>query len=315
MNELQSNEFSMDSSNLLKFIIKHYRPLVIISLLAAILSAAGSYLITPKFTSQATFYPVNITEYSEESEAEQALQIVQSLEIKEKLIEAFDLYDHYEIGKDDPLRKYYILNEMRSNINFNKTSYDAIQVKVMDEDPVQASNMVDSIVRYYNEKIRSMHRIKRKEMVVIMKNELKKTQQQIDSMHQVMVSIGNKEGMFDFELVNTEASNNNIQAQALQARKRLKALNDVPAEYQIANAKLLELLEYYANIKQIYDQNVMEFNKEITYSLMVNHPYPADKRSYPIRSLIVIISTISAFILVLVILLIINKLKKQSILR
>jgi hypothetical protein len=47
-----------------------------------------------------------------------------------------------------------------------------------------------------------------------------------------------------------------------------------------------------------------EYEKEITYSHVIEYPVPADKKSYPVRWLIVAFSTISAIFLSLLLFLI-----------
>ena len=47
--------------------------------------------------------------------------------------------------------------------------------------------------------------------------------------------------------------------------------------------------------------------------LVIDKPFPADKKFYPKKSLIVVISTLCAFILTLIVLLIIERIENQSV--
>jgi uncharacterized protein involved in exopolysaccharide biosynthesis len=49
-----------------------------------------------------------------------------------------------------------------------------------------------------------------------------------------------------------------------------------------------------------------EYEKDITYAHIVEHPFPADKKSYPVRWLIVTLSTFSAVFLALLVFLVLD---------
>jgi uncharacterized protein involved in exopolysaccharide biosynthesis len=49
-----------------------------------------------------------------------------------------------------------------------------------------------------------------------------------------------------------------------------------------------------------------EYEKEITYSHVVENPFPADKKAYPVRWLIVAFSTLSAVFFSLLVFLILD---------
>jgi diguanylate cyclase (GGDEF)-like protein len=91
--------------------------------------------ITPKFKSFGIVYPSNISSYSDESETEQMLQILQSGDIRDSVIRKFNLSKHYEI---DSTYKYFvstIIWEYSQNVKVSKTPYEGINIEVMDKDP------------------------------------------------------------------------------------------------------------------------------------------------------------------------------------
>jgi len=53
----------------------------------------------------------------------------------------------------------------------------------------------------------------------------------------------------------------------------------------------------YIDLKNEYDRANMDYDRQFTYSNIVTKPYPADKKSYPVRWLIVVISTLAVFFL------------------
>ena len=87
------NYFS--NKNLIDLVWKWKIHLMVIGILAGIISIifSGPTFIKPKFKSFAVVYPVNIEEYSEESNTEQMLEIFNSGDIRDQIIEKFEL-DH-----------------------------------------------------------------------------------------------------------------------------------------------------------------------------------------------------------------------------
>ena len=97
----------------------------------------------------------------------------------------FNLAAHYEI---DTAEKYWFttLNkEFESNVSVSKTQFDAVQIEVFDKDPQIASNMIDSIIQYYNETVRRMHREKHEEVVTLKKLLLNKVTREVDSLEAI----------------------------------------------------------------------------------------------------------------------------------
>ena len=119
----------LESTSLLILIIRWKKPLIITVMIAALASAlfSGPWFITPKFKSSVVFFPSStnsiskalleetgsekqdILAYGEEEQAEQMLQILNSDEIRETIIQKYNLIEHYKINKDDsyPMSKLY----------------------------------------------------------------------------------------------------------------------------------------------------------------------------------------------------------------
>jgi hypothetical protein len=66
------------------------------------------------------------------------------------------------------------------------------------------------------------------------------------------------------------------------------------------------------SLKTMHEINLAEYEKDITYSHIVESPFPADKKSYPVRWLIVAFSTISAVFLALLIFLVLDYRKEEE---
>ncbi len=136
------------NNNLFTVLLKNFKSLFIIGALAAILSAvfSSSTFIAPKYKSSAIVYPSNLGEYSEESPIEQMLQWFDSRKVKDLVIEESNLSEHYDLGKDDPLYSYYMMEEYNENISISETKYESAEIVVLDTDPEKAAAVANSIV-------------------------------------------------------------------------------------------------------------------------------------------------------------------------
>ena len=151
-----------DNQNLLEIIWKWKKHLIAVAILAIAVSAifSSAAFIKPKFRSTARIYPSNnIYVFSEESESEQLLELISALDIKLRVIDAFNLSEVYKISKSEPLYMTYILAEFNENVSFKKTDFETVEIQVMDTDPHRASAMCDSIMTFLDDKVRTMHRI------------------------------------------------------------------------------------------------------------------------------------------------------------
>ena len=56
----------------------------------------------------------------------------------------------------------------------------------------------------------------------------------------------------------------------------------------------------YVSIKVDYEQELRFYNSVLTYSNIVTEPFPADKKSFPVRWVVVALCGLSAFLLSIV---------------
>jgi len=109
-------------------------------------------------------------------------------------------------------------------------------------------------------------------------------------------------------MVKVLASQSKNTAGGKELEQWLKNLTEKGGEYEIMDKQQKKLVSQKDSIMKIYNQSISSVKKKIIYGQRVQNPVPADKKSYPIRSLIVLFSTFSAlFVAIFAILLIENK--------
>ena len=309
-----------DNTPLIKVFIKWKWHLLIIMLVAAIAGAvfSSSTFITPMYKSEAVLYPSNVAAYSDETFTEQMLQIMQSNEIMDSVVEKFDLMKHYKIDKGYKYWKTALIGEYRDNVRISRTPYDAVLIKVMDKDPEIACAMVNEIIRLYNYKVGSMHKIKRYETVQMYKRQLEEKQQFIDSLKTRMAEISTEYGVVEYESQSREVVQSYLTAPSRRGSKddieEMKSNLEQYGPELLALTKLIKMeSEYYSLVKVDYEQELRFYNAEMTFSNVVSEPFVADKKSYPVRWVVVALCSIGALLLSLLLIYVFdNKSTKQQ---
>ena len=309
-----------NNQNLLEIVWKWKKHFIIVGILAIVLSAffSSSIFIKPKYKSTARIYPSNnIYVFSEESQSEQLLEFITSLDIKLRTIDAFKLDEVYKIKRQNHQYLSSILSEFNDNVKFKKTEFETIEIQVLDTDPIRASNMCDSIISFLNEKVRLMHRIKHEEVAIIAKNDYAFISHKVDSLEEKLTFLRKEYHILDYRLQAEEITKGMVRVLAQQGMNSsggkelalwLKNLSEKGGEFEILDKEQRKMISQKDSIMKVYDQSVSSANKRIIYGQIVQSPIPADKKSSPVRSIIVFISTLSAlFVALLVVLFIENK--------
>jgi len=314
------NKFS--NNNLIKLILRWRLHLFIIFCLSVILSAifSGPKFITPKYKSYAIVYPSNLIPYSSETETEQMLQIFKGNDIRDSIIIAFDLANYYKINKGKEHYKTTLIKEYEKNVSIRKTEFESVTIEVLDKDPVHASEMANAIIKYFNRKVRNMHKEKSQEVLIITAKQMALKTAQIDSVSSLINKMSTEYKIIDYEAQAKEvtrgylktidgAGGAQINTKAVEEMK--KNLEEKGSDFILLNNYLIGLMEQYIDLKTEYEIALRDVEKDLTYTNIVSYPLPADKKSYPIRWLIVFIATLSTMFVSIMFIIFIDKLKKE----
>ncbi|NLB86174.1 MAG: hypothetical protein GX793_03835 [Bacteroidales bacterium] len=268
--------------------------MVIIAISSIIFSSP--WFIKPKYKSNAIIYPANITPVSDESESEQMLEILKSDDIKFLIIDAFDLYKHYKVKKGLTNSIWKILKYYDANINIQKTPNEAIVISASDIDPQIASNIVDSIIRFYDKLVLDLNILKSTEIVDIYEKEMNIKLKEVDSLGEVLKTFSTTYDLLDMNAQVKKYTEAITMGRSLdESRKVLDNWKEYGAEYRkVDSLYYYALLDYRSN-KSVYENALRDANKFQTYSHVISKPFPADRKSYPIRWVIILLSTIGAF--------------------
>ncbi|MGF7138111.1 GumC domain-containing protein [Roseimarinus sediminis] len=308
-----------DNRRILSSIWKWKTHLIVIITLTVVLSAiiSGPWFITPKFESSARVYPVNITEASEESESEHLLEYLRSNDIRFRMIDAFKLDEVYDISRDEKLYQTWILYEYEQNVSYKKTEFESIEIQVLDEDPVRARDMVDSLIVFLNDKLLSERNKKHLEFAKVYKKALDQKQHELDSLGAVVDQIRAETGLIDYFSEATTATEGLLQAAARGGDRKpaLQAVDNLVKWGGVlrVNQELIKDYEVAADTLRLrYERAMSNGTKVISHTRIVEHPFVADKKAYPIRWLIVFLSTAAAGFVSLITVLLIDYFRESK---
>lgn len=303
---------------LIAIIRKRFSLLLIIAVVSIIGAAvfSGPTFIPPQYKSQAIVYPINIEPYGTESKTEQLLQLFQGNDIRDSLIIKFDLGEVYELNKDKDGFKYSLYSEFNDHVIVSKTNYESVSIEVYDRDPQRAKDMADEMIKQINYKVRKLHRTKALEHLQVAKDQMDYQQMVLDSVNSQLSELRNNNGLLDYRLQTERVTEGylkmlgqtNVNKDRLdEVRGILHDLRDKGGVF-IALSRMSEVGNNHYNDLHLHYQGLLkEVNQELSYVNVVMEPEAADKKSFPVRWLIVLTTTISTLLAALVILLLFEK--------
>ncbi len=310
------------NSNLLNIALKNKKTLIIVGFAAAVLSIvfSSATFIKPKFQSQAIVYPSNLGEYSEESPIEQMMQWFESRTLKENVIKEHDLATHYDINvKDDKLGEYYLFLEFDENVKISETKYESAQITVTDTDPEKAFNMVNSVIDNFNKVVREEHRKRALEDLKPIEIEFNNVKRELDSIANELKKI-----RMDYSIINYSAQSENIvkgflktfdgaNSTAVNTQEILKLkknIEETGGDFIAFEKRFYFLIDSYNYWDNEYKKANRSVNRVMTYTNLVSEPTISYKKVYPIRWLIVSLSTFGAVFFAFVVILFQGRIKK-----
>lgn len=321
-----------DSTNLIVYLYNWRKPLIIVSLVAGILAAifSGPTFIKPMFESTVTVFPSttnslskallpqkfasrgqDILEFGKEEEAEQLLQILNTDEIRDSIINKYDLMEHYEIDQGGKYTMTELYKTFASNISFRRTEYMSVEINVLDTDPQMAANIANDIVRLLDKVKNRIQRERAQQGLRIIQGEYFTLKEELETLEDSLTQLRYK-GVHDYEAQSAvlneqlataiieDASESNIR----KIERKLDTLAKYGGAYVSVRDELVYLKEEVVKLKTAYDQAKVDVEQSLPATFKVNNAYPAEKKTYPIRWLIVALSILGAFTFTLIAILI-----------
>ena len=327
MNNSKNIEFN--SFDLIAFIWRKRKIFILIGVLAAIASSVASFMIEEKYESTVTLYPAksssvtfnevitedqSVSKFGEEDEAEQMLQILESGVIRDKVVNKYQLLNHYDIDLEGKY-VYTALNKTYAeNIKFKRNNNGAVLITVMDKSPDTAALIANDIASLFDSTKNAMIHERALTDFSIKKNKLAKLENEMQILRDTMSKLSSM-GVVTNDAYSalTEAF---VQSKDVKTKNAFEQKMKMTEKYgsilKSFQVKVEFLSERLATMETSYEQAESDANSFLSHKFIVEKASASERKAYPVRWLIVVLSTISSLIFLLIYMLFSEKIKRIS---
>lgn len=334
MDNKEKNKFS--AIDLIVFAWGKRTPLIIITVIAGIVSIIVSFQITPLYKSTVVLFPApalsvsktllsdnyavrgGLLTFGEEEQADQLLQVLNSDEIRSRIIDKYNLMEHYDIDEDTKYPRTTLYNMFNKYIDFRRTEYMSVLIEVMDKEPEIAAAIANDIAALIDttmniiQKDRAMMALR---MVEKEYNEIASGLRELEDSLKVLQKMGINDYESQSEVINDAYAVAVSEGNMAGARKLEEKLNTL-AEYGAAYVSVRDQIMYdkgkLSHLKTKLIEARVEAQQDLPHKFVVDRAIVPERKAYPRKTVIVVVSTFSAFILGLIVLIIIDNFKKAK---
>jgi uncharacterized protein involved in exopolysaccharide biosynthesis len=317
----KNRKYNYSSTDLLNYIWQKRVPLLLISALALVLSIITSLLITPLYKSEVVLFPTSgssvsnilssqassgkytVYEIGDERETEKLLQILNSNEIRDRIIEKYNFSGHYGFSPGTKYLQTKLRTIYNNNVKFRKTPYNSVLIQVIDKNPQMAADIANDITALTDSAYHRITRGRSFETFRLVESAYNRSLSELKKMSDSLAVL-NKLGILDFEAQSEryhEAYGKALVENNPQALRQIDQKLSILSRYGSPFLSLKSEIEFESErlslLKQRYAEAKLEYEQSIPYTFVVNKAELADIKTSPQRSLIVIIATLSAFLI------------------
>ena len=331
MPQAEEETYYFNQIHLINSVKKWKKPLLIIVIATAVISIVVSLLIQDKFQSSVILYPTttssiskalisenyagkeDILAFGDIEQAEQLIQILNSDEIRERIVKKYHLLEHYCIDPDDQYKNTKLNKKYQDNISFKLTKYMAVEIKVLDYNADTAALMANDIALLLDTVKNRMRRDIARDAFRIVEREYFYQREYVQHLEDSLTTL-RQHGVIDYES-QAERITEQMATAILQGKQSaVNALEEklkILSKYGGAYVSIRDQLEYEKKqltfIHAKYQEAKVDAENNLQHKFIVNKAFPAEKPIYPIRWLIVVVSVLSVFTLTILTLLLFNK--------
>jgi hypothetical protein len=206
--------------------------------------------------------------------------------------------EHYEIDPDGkyPLTELY--ETFKSNIKFSLTEFQSVEISVMDRDPQISAAIANDISNLVDTVFNNMKKKRAISALKLVEDQYMETEDRMITMQDSLYRIS-------YDLAH------NINPRGDAADKLIGAF----AEYGVSYMYMLHQMRYEVgmvnNMRIRYQEAKMEALQNLPHKFVVEQAIPPEKKAYPNKSLIVLVSTFASLLFALIILIVIDNVKTR----
>ena len=309
---MEEPKVDLSIAALFRLIANNIKLLLGLGVVTIILSSVVSLLLTEYYKSTVIIFPAeinslvlnesgvrrgNISDFGEEEEAEQMLQIINSEALQERMIERHDLYNHYEIDPEDRYARSEVRLQYNSNVTARRTKYNSVEISVIDKDAEMAALMANSISEFADSVKNRMIQERAKTSLHMLDEEAKRLQSALAEVNQKLHDLKAKGVVGEMERAGLyETLGNASITMARELQKQIKINQEFGADYDALARQRDIMVEQQTRFMAMKRQFLSDAQLQIPQKFVVDKAMIADKKAFPIRWLIVLGSLISVLL-------------------
>jgi uncharacterized protein involved in exopolysaccharide biosynthesis len=307
-----------------------------------------AFVIKPKYEASTIFYPSasssisksildnnnleDLMEFGDEDQTDQMLQILNSDQLKERVISKFDLINHYQIDQNTEYAITKVKKQFAGNADFKRTDYLAIKITITDEDPAMAAEMANYVGFIIDSIKANIQKARTQQAFEIIKTQYFAKKREMDSLQAVMTKLRVK-GIYDYESQSEVLSTAIVKAETqfqeelarvkvydkyqsrlpdstmIRAKGRLEAaraalsslkprietFGKYSGDYLENEAMFEKQKESLAELQSKYENALVDYNQTINQKFIIDKAQKPEMKAYPNRVLVVVVSVFFAF--------------------
>lgn len=295
-------DHTLNLLELIRLILRWKKPILILCALATITAVIVSdpHIIKPKFKSTSVFFAAspnmtssqtlfvdnNAEYFGSSDDIDRLLSIANSAPLKSYIVQKYKLFDVYKIDSaNTEYPNYKVMKELEENYTAFRNDKGAVEITVFDTDKERAAIMCNEIVAKVDEMNNNIILENKRRILAIYNTKINEKQEQIKDLNDSIVSVkmmlqGAPSG--PASLRNSGSENSSRTPELLD--QQLKLLEDQK------KAGLKEL----NNTIGLAEQYRSTINTNIPTVFILEKAYAAEKKSKPIRWIIVLGSLLAA---------------------
>jgi hypothetical protein len=222
---------------------------------------------------------------------------------------------HYDIDTGSDYPRTQLITKFKKNVRFRRTEYMSIEIKVLDINKIQAANMANDIANLLDSVKTSIQSVRAIEALDIVKRRYE------DKERQITLTVDSLKKLGAFGVQNYKEQAAVITEQYARAKmannssvaNELKELESKLALYGPVHEKLSEELNksvtQLVDLEAKYAEAKIDAEQHLSHKFVINKAVPAEKKAEPLRSLIIVVSMVSAFACSVLVFAIVNNYK------
>ena len=230
----------------------------------------------------------------------------------------FNLLKHYDIDSTSDVKYSDLFKEYDNNITFRRTEFMAVQISVYDKDPQMAADIANTIASLLDSAKNDMMRQRSVQGFKVVEAEyisLKAEKDQIVDSLITLGSLGVNDVEYQSQVLNQQyaisiMNGNRTAVAALQ--KKLDVLGKYGGIYMALKNSLAFKTEQLILLETKYKQAKVDAEENLPQKFIVSDAYKAERKSYPIRWLIIMVSTVTALFMAIIVIMVMEKISAYN---